>query len=149
MPAIRSYQESDWDAIESIHDSARKIELQLAGLSEAFLPLRVAAQREGLFDYPGLFVAEREGRVAGFAACSEEELAWLYVEPESMRRGIGRSLVEHTLSKFPNIRYIEVLRGNEPAMALYRSFGFQETGVEKGKMPGNEGFSVEVCILRR
>ena len=30
----------------------------------------------------------------GFAACTEEELAWLYVDPEHMRRGIGRGLVE-------------------------------------------------------
>ena len=69
---------------------ARKIELKLAGLVKAFLPLKVAAEREGLFDYPGLFVAEKGSEVVGFAACTEDELAWLYVDPEYMRRGSDR-----------------------------------------------------------
>lgn len=149
MMIIRDYQKTDWDSIERIHDCARKIELCLAGLSDAFLPLSVAAEREGLFDYPGLFVAEREGQVVGFTACTEEELAWLYVAPASMRKGIGRSLATHAMTMFPEIRYIEVLRGNEPAIALYKSLGFRAIGIEKGNMPGNECYSVEVCTFSR
>lgn len=68
---IRPYKETDWNAIARIHDSARKIELNLAGLDEAFLPLEIAAGREDLFDYPGLYVAETDGIVAGFTACTE------------------------------------------------------------------------------
>ncbi|MBD5468479.1 MAG: GNAT family N-acetyltransferase [Lachnospiraceae bacterium] len=146
---IRDYQKADWDSIERIHDRARKIELCLAGLSDAFLPLRVAAECEGLFDYPGLFVAEREGQVVGFTACTEEELAWLYVDPANMRKGIGRILATHAITMFPGIRYIEVLKGNEPAIALYKSLGFRATGIEKGNMPGNECYSVEVCTFSR
>ncbi|MBD5483360.1 MAG: GNAT family N-acetyltransferase [Lachnospiraceae bacterium] len=146
---IRDYQKADWDSIERIHDRARKIELCLAGLSDAFLPLRVAAEREGLFDYPGLFVAEREEQVVGFTACTEDELAWLYVDPPSMRKGIGRSLAAHAMTQFPGIRYIEVLKGNNPAIALYKSLGFRATGIEKGNMPGNECYSVEVCTFSR
>lgn len=148
---IRTYQEEDWDAIEKIHDSARKMELKLAGLEEAFLPLKIAAEREGLFDYPGLFVAEEEGnrKVVGFVACTEEELAWLYVDPACMRRGIGRKLSEHVLQKFPEIRYMEALKGNIPALSLYESLGFRVIGIEKGQMPGNEAFAVEVYSLER
>lgn len=149
MMIIRDYQKADWDSIERIHDRARKIELCLAGLSDAFLPLRVAAEREGLFDYPGLFVAEREEQVVGFTACTEDELAWLYVDPPSMRKGIGRSLAAHAMTQFPGIRYIEVLKGNNPAIALYKSLGFRATGIEKGNMPGNECYSVEVCTFSR
>lgn len=71
------------------------------------------------------------------------------VHPANMRRGIGRSLIEYVLSVFSKIQYIEVLQGNKPAISLYESFGFKVTGVEKGKMPGNEDFAVEVCILKR
>lgn len=149
MIKIRNYTQCDWNAIERIHDSARRIELKLAGLEEAFLPLRIAAGQEGLFDYPGLFVAEQDGEVVGFAACTEEELAWLYVDPANMRKGIGRMLSEHALSMFPEIRYIEALKGNEPALTLYKSLGFQLTGIEKGRMPGNEAFAVEVYDLQR
>ena len=149
MAAIRKYCPSDWDAIQWIHDASRQNELKLAGLESAFLPLEVAAEREGLFNYPGIFVAEEEGIVVGFVACTEDELTWLYVDPAYTRRGIGRKLTEYALQQFPGIRYIEALVGNEPARALYESFGFELTGTESGKMPGNEEFSVKVYLLER
>lgn len=149
MLTIRKYEETDWKSIERIHDSARKTELKLAELEEAFVPLQIAAKREDLFEYPGLFVAETDGAVVGFAACTGEELAWLYVEPSRMRQGIGRRLCEYALTAFPAIRYIEVLKGNDPARKLYESLGFSVTGTERGKMPGNEDFSVEVYCMER
>ena len=149
MVTIRDYQSSDWNAIEKIHDAARKIELHLAGLEAAFLPLRVAAEREGLLEYPGLFVAEQDGAVVGFAACSEDELAWLYVDPAHMRRGIGRSLVNYAVQKYPGIHELEALVGNDPAKALYEQVGFEVTHVAAGKMPGNESFSVNVYVMTR
>ncbi|MDE6972380.1 MAG: hypothetical protein K2P38_04645 [Lachnospiraceae bacterium] len=69
MITIRNYQDTDWESISRIHDSARTLELELAGLKDAFLPLEIAAKREGLFDYPGIFAAEENGSVIGFAAC--------------------------------------------------------------------------------
>ena len=48
---IRPYTQADWPRIAAVHDAARPMELHLAGLDGAFLPLSVAAQREGLFDY--------------------------------------------------------------------------------------------------
>lgn len=146
---IRNYQVSDWNAIQKIHDESRKIELKLAGLEDAFLPLCIAAERENLFDYPGLFVAEEDGQVVGFVACSEEELAWLYIDPAHMRRGIGKRLTAYAMQMFPEIHSIEALVGNEPARALYESMGFEVTGIESGKMPGNEEFAVKVYLLER
>ena len=48
---IRPYKESDWAELARIHDSARLVELEWAGLSNAFLPFAQAAVREHLFDY--------------------------------------------------------------------------------------------------
>lgn len=149
MVQIRDYRDTDWEAISAIHDSARMLELGLAGLKEAFLPLAIAAEREGLLEYPGLYVAEEDGVVVGFAACTAEELAWLYVAPEKMRRGVGRRLSEHALKMYPEIRYIEALKGNLPALRLYESLGFRLKGIEEGQMPGNEVFSVQVYSLER
>ncbi len=149
MLTIRTYEKKDWDAIARIHDDARKIELDLAGLQDAFLPLAVAAEREDLFGYPGLFVAESDGVVVGFAACTGEELAWLYVDPGQRRRGIGRSLIKHAFHTFPGLHSIEVLKGNTPAVSLYESMGFAVIGTETGSMPGNEDFTVEVCCMER
>ena len=95
--AIRPYRPEDWRQIEQIHDASRKIELSLAGLLDAFLPLAVAAEREGLFDY-NVRVAVSRGVVCGFVAYTEDELAWLYVDPTHMRQGIGRSLVRYVIA---------------------------------------------------
>ena len=126
--AIRPYRPEDWRQIEQIHDAARKIELSLAGLPDAFLPLAVS-----------------RGVVCGFVAYTEDELAWLYVDPTHMRQGIGRSLVQYVIAhteKRPLC--IEVLKGNEPALRLYRSMGFETVETIRGHMPGNEAFPV--CV---
>lgn len=150
MLIIRPYRPEDFPGLERVHDRARRVELRYAGLEDAFLPLRIAAEREDLFAYPGLFVAELGGEIAGFAACTQEELAWLYVDPAHFRKGVGRALAEHALQRFPGIRHVEVLSGNAPAKALYARLGFVTAATERGRMPGNEAFSVQVdCMERR
>lgn len=149
MLAIRPYRPEDFPGLERVHDRARRVELRYAGLEDAFLPLRIAAEREDLFAYPGLFVAELGGEIAGFAACTQEELAWLYVDPAHFRKGVGRALAEHALQRFPGIRHVEVLSGNAPAKALYARLGFVTAATERGRMPGNEAFSVQVDCMER
>lgn len=149
MLIIRPYRPEDFPGIERVHDRARRVELRYAGLEDAFLPLRIAAEREDLFAYPGLFVAELGGEIAGFAACTQEELAWLYVDPAHFRKGVGRALAEHALQRFPGIRRVEVLSGNAPAKALYARLGFVTAATERGRMPGNEAFSVQVDCMER
>ena len=143
---IRPYRDSDWPRLCAIHDAARRNELALAGLSDAFLPLEVAAGREGMFNYT-LRLAELDGQTAGFAAFTEAELAWLYVDPTLARRGVGRALVEHALAEMGRPVSIEVLAGNAPALALYESCGFCRAETLTGKMPANEDFSVTVHVL--
>ena len=146
---VRPYIASDYNHISEIHDAARKIELKLASLDDAFLPFSVAAEREDFFDYPHIYVAVVDGEVVAFSAYTDEELAWLYVSPKMMRKGIAKKLIENALKTEPKIKYIEVLCGNEPAKKLYESFGFRLHGIIKGVMPGNESFKVEVYDLRR
>lgn len=143
---IRPYRNADYPRLCAIHDAARRNELALAGLSDAFLPLEVAAGREGLFNYT-LRLAELDGQTAGFAAFTEAELAWLYVDPTLARRGVGRALVEHALAEMGRPVSIEVLAGNAPALALYESCGFCRAETLTGKMPANEDFSVTVHVL--
>lgn len=40
----RDYRPEDRQAIGAVHDAARKTELRLAGLEEAFLPLEIAGE---------------------------------------------------------------------------------------------------------
>lgn len=143
---IRPYTQADWPWIAAAHDAARKLELHLAGLDDAFLPLAEAAEQEGLFDYTILVAADTE--VMGFVAFTEEELAWLYVNPVHHRKGIGRALAQAALSQMgPGPLSVEVLAGNVPALTLYRSLGFTQEEIVHGHMPGNEAFPVTVHCL--
>lgn len=145
---IRPFIQKDFQRLCQIHDPARQEELDLANLSEAFIPLSIAADREGLFDYQ-ILVAEMEGFVVGFVAFTDDELAWLYVDREYSRHGIGTSLVNVVLKKMHEPISIEVLEGNLPALSFYKKFGFEIVNTETGQMPGNEEFSVTVHILRK
>ncbi|MCC4592082.1 GNAT family N-acetyltransferase [Xanthomonas campestris pv. cannae] len=144
---VRPYRAEDWARLCAIHDAARLEELQAAGLVEAFLPLPIAAEREGLFDYR-LQVAECDGQVLGFVADDGEELAWLYVDPAARRRGVGQALVAAVQDASPAGLTLELLEGNAAALAFYRACGFVETGLQRGRMPGNEAFAVRVQCMR-
>lgn len=86
---------------------------------------------------PGaILVAERAGRVAGYAAlwvsADEAELADLAVASCQRRRGVGRLLVEACLrqaaARGARKVFLQVREGNEAARALYRQAGFREVG---------------------
>ena len=149
MISIRKYDERFWPDICMIHDAARKIELQYASLTDAFLPLEKIADAEGLFDYTHVDLALIGSRAVGFCAYSAEELAWLYIAPEHMHKGIGHKLVSHALDTEKWLYYVETLFGNEPARRLYESFGFWVKDILSGKMPGNEKFDVKVYSMYR
>ena len=143
MEIIR-YSCEYWEGIEQAHDAARKQELALAGLEDAFLPLTIAAEREDLFDYH-VYIAKEADAVLGFVAFTEEELAWLYVHPDYQRQGVGRKLAEYALKQMDaEEKSVEVLWGNTPARNLYRSLGFTKETIVHGWMPGNERFAVTV-----
>lgn len=149
MIEILPYTPGDWAGIEKAHDSARMQELTYAGLEKAFLPLAVAAEREDLFAY-SVCTARTEDGVAGFAAYTEDELAWLYVHPDFQRQGVGRMLAEFALSQMaPGEKTVEVLLGNEPARHLYRSLGFTQEVLLHGHMPGNESYEVSVWQMTK
>lgn len=142
---IRKYQESDFNDLCVIHDRARKQELEAAQLFAAFKPLEIAAVEEDLFSY-NIYVAEIERKVVGFVAFSDDELAWLYVDPSFQKQGVGSKLIDVSLTKMQRPVYLEVLTGN-PAKRLYVHKGFEFLEHESGKMPGNDKFHVEVDLL--
>ncbi|WP_448556861.1 N-acetyltransferase family protein [Thalassotalea montiporae] len=144
---IRDYLEKDWTRICEIHDSARLDELRGASLESAFLPLEVAAENEDLFEYE-ILIAEQNDQVVGFIAYDKEEIAWLYVHPTTYRSGIGKALVKAVIGSPARMFSIEVLKGNNAALAFYKSVGFVETGMASGQMPGNEKYEVTVHELK-
>ncbi len=83
----------------------------------------------------GVFVAEFQGVVVGFAAVlprgdGESELDGLFVEPDQQKKGIGRVLVEFSIefARSQGSRMLHVV-GNSHAENFYRSCGFEEVGL--------------------
>ena len=81
-----------------------------------------------------VFIAERDGVIAGFAAVVPRpdggaELDALFVEPRLWKRGIGRRLVDH-IDDVACARTASVLHvlGNPHAEGFYISCGFCVTG---------------------
>lgn len=82
----------------------------------------------------GVFVAEVEGSVMGFAAILPREngdfdLDALFVEPNAWRQGIGRALVEHcaAAARDAGAESLHVV-GNPHAEGFYSACGFSKLG---------------------
>lgn len=140
---IRAYDDRDWNDICRIHDAARLDELHGAGLVDAYLDLAATYENEGLFDGE-VWVAELDGRVAGFIAGSRSdeggEITWIYVDPGLYRRGVGRALVAHFLEGVTGPVELEVLEGNA-ARAFYEALGFALASTTTGRLAGNGDFT--------
>ncbi len=145
---IRPYTDEDWLSICQIHDKARLDELKDSVDIKAFIPLEIAAEKEGLFDYE-VWVATLFKKVTGFIAFHPNEVAWLYVDPSLYRQGIGKVLIEFALQKCEGIVSLEVLSGNKQAVQFYLSQGFEIKQKSHGNMPGNENFKVEVFEMEK
>jgi len=86
------------------------------------------------------FVAETEGRVAGYAGVwiivDEGHITNVAVSPEYRRLQIGSALIKTLLQVTGEAgvlaHTLEVRAGNAPAIGLYKKFGFEEAGVRKG-----------------
>lgn len=85
-------------------------------------------------------VAEEAGRVVGYVGLwrilDEGHITNVAVHPEYRGRGIAegiiRSMLEHTAGECILHHTLEVRRDNQPAINLYRKFGFEVEGVRKG-----------------
>src|SRR4051812_38086731 len=80
----------------------------------------------------GVFVAERDGELLGFAAVlsrpdGDMELDGLFVEPSVWKSGVGRSLVAHC-GEFACAEGASALHviGNPHAKGFYSACGFEE-----------------------
>lgn len=73
----------------------------------------------------------------------------MYVLPDVRGKGAGRALmlgaIEHCRAR-PGLAVVEltVTQGNEPAISLYRSFGFREFGLEPKAIRGASGYLAKV-----
>ena len=93
-------------------------------ISGKFAHYRVAEIDGKAVAYMGMWALSGEGHITNVA-----------VGKNYRRQGIAKALIEHfiNIAKDENLEFmtLEVRASNEPAIALYKSFGFSEVGVRK------------------
>jgi len=95
---------------------------------------------------PDAQILTDDGEAAGFTlsrgAADEEELLLIAVRPEYRGRGVGKALmaqfVQQAQARGADKLFLEMREGN-PAVALYRHFGFQEVGVRRNYYKSGRG----------
>jgi [ribosomal protein S18]-alanine N-acetyltransferase len=105
------------------------------------------------YDSRHYVVAEREGRVIGYAglaaAAGEADVLTLAVDAGEQGHGVGRRLLRELLAEADRRGctdvLLEVRGGNEPALALYERHGFERIGVRRRYYPDGE----DAIVMRR
>lgn len=127
---IRPMMLADLDRVTAIAQSLKEAPQWPRGAYVAMLDPEARPGRIAL-------VAETTGSgVAAFVVASlippQAELETITVAAESQRHGLARQLYSGLVSELKNSHVtevqLEVRASNQPALALYRALGFQQTG---------------------
>jgi len=130
--SIRLARRDEQSMLESLQ---RRASLSNPGDRDALLanPDAIALPVEHITS-DSVFIAERDGMVAGFAAVLPRpdggaELDALFVEPDLWKQGIGRRLLDHVaaVARVRAATFLHVI-GNPHAEGFYVSCGFRVTG---------------------
>ncbi|MDR1054563.1 MAG: GNAT family N-acetyltransferase [Prevotellaceae bacterium] len=63
------------------------------------------------------------GKILGFMGVSDDNMEMLFVHPDAMGKGIGKSLVNYAISEL-GVKKVSVNEQNEQALAFYLKMGF-------------------------
>lgn len=99
-------------------------------------PLTVTA---AIIESSPIFVAEEAGRVLGFYGLTDlgddVDLAYMFVEPDFIGRGIGRSLWQHAIEMARVLGYCRLLVASDPyAERFYLAMGADRIGEEPSEV---------------
>ena len=113
-----------------------------------------AQEFSDLLDSDAVFLCETDhgfalGRIAG----PEVELLTLAVDPAYQKQGLAKGLMSSfetvASNKGADEAFLEVAETNNAAIALYRSFGFQETGHRKDYYASPTGARVGAVVMSK
>ena len=132
---VRTAIGSERHALEALQ---RRASLNNPGDREALLAHPEASELPlRQIEAGGVFVAEVDGFVTGFAAIlpredGDSELDALFVEPQAWRQGVGRALVEHccAAARSAGAASLHVV-GNPHAEGFYKLCGFRRLGTRQ------------------
>ena len=138
---IRDAVESDLPAIVAIYNAAIATRIATAQIE----PVSIEEGRNWLSEHSPdnhpLWVAELDGRVAGYLGfkpflprCAYRGTAEIsvYVDEKFRRRGVGRRLLQEAIARAPSLEIFAmtglIFGHNEPSLKLFERLGFQRWG---------------------
>jgi len=122
---IRPYDPKDADAVVAVWHAA-------ASAAHDFLPggfhdENAETIRSVYLPASRTWVAEHEGRIAGFVSLLDSEVGGLFVDPAMQGRGLGRALLDRAVAERGALN-LTVFARNPAARAFYAAYGFTPTG---------------------
>ena len=145
-------------SVGSLADLPRVMDVMEAAFDTRYGEAWTASQCAGLLPMPGVWLtlARDQDELVGFSlarvVAGEAELLLLAVRPDTRRRGIGKSLVEHfhgaALSRGADRLHLEVRDGNA-AVKLYENSGFTIVGRRRRYYSGGQGELYDALSLSR
>lgn len=138
---LRPARPDDADAIATIHTEARRAAMPWLPTPHTLDETRhwIAAL---VLPRQVVWVAEREGRVAGVAALDGTTLEQLYVLPAAQGQGVGGALLAKMQALAGDELELWTFQRNAAARAFYERRGF--VAVEFGDGSGNEEHEPDV-----
>ena len=78
---------------------------------------------------------------------NEVHLVNMAVDPSVQKTGVGKKLLNHILDNIPKYSsaYLEVKRGNFPAIKLYLNAGFKDIAIREDYYPDGED-AIVMCL---
>ncbi len=107
--------------------------IETACFSSPWNPLALEAELDNECSH--MLSAVENGRAVGYVllyiVAGEADIVRVAVLPEFRGQGIARALLQQALSKVGGAVFLDVRESNIPAINLYKSLGFEDTGVRK------------------
>lgn len=108
-------------------------QIEAACFSKPWDELSIAAELKNEFSQ--FYIAVENGKAVGFvglyALTGEADIVRVGVLPQYRNRGIARAVLNKSLENVDGDVFLDVRESNAPAINLYRSLGFYDTGVRK------------------
>jgi len=136
---VRAYDRADREALVHLWNETKRATYD-------FLPLergRTVDEDRGFFceriePRCVLWVAGREGAIAGFLALAGSYVDRLYVRPAAQRRGVGAALLARAKASSPAGLELHTHQRNGKARAFYEKHGFRAVKFGISPPPENE-----------
>ena len=131
---IRPYRASDLSALLDVWYRASRLAHPF--LEEEFLREESGRIETVYLPEADTWIYVHAANVAGFVALIGNEIGGLFVDPELHGRGIGRALVDHTLTIQPELE-LDVFEANTIGRRFYDRYGFEIIGRHTHEETGN------------